>query len=377
MCKILVIASFTPSLLNFREPMLRSFQNLGYEVVTCSPSPDQDSLNRLSELSIKHISFPLQRAGQNPFADWKTFRSLTKIMKIEKPDHVFSYTVKPVVFGSMAAKATKVPHVHALITGLGTAFQGSGFKRSLLNLVVKRLYRFGLSGCKSVIFQNPDDRALFLENGLVSSEKVGLVNGSGVDLDHFKQAPFPDEPISFLLVARLIEEKGIRVYVEAARIVRRNFPDAVFRIVGYLDDHPGSISQMELDSWINDGIIEFCGRAEDVRPFLADSHVYCLPSYREGLPRSVIEAMAVGRPIITTDAPGCRETVVNNENGFLVKVKDASSLAEAMLSFCNQTSMAPVLGQKSRQIAENKFNVNVVNSEIIKIMGLVPQNISG
>jgi glycosyltransferase involved in cell wall biosynthesis len=350
--------------------MLRSFQNLGYEVVTCSPSPDQDSLNRLSELSIKHISFPLQRAGQNPFADWKTFRSLTKIMKHEKPDHVFSYTVKPVVFGSMAAKATKVPHVHALITGLGTAFQGSGFKRSLLNLVVKRLYRFGLSGCKSVIFQNPDDRALFLENGLVSSEKVGLVNGSGVDLDHFKQAPFPDEPISFLLVARLIEEKGIRVYVEAARIVRRNFPDAVFRIVGYLDDHPGSISQMELDSWINDGIIEFCGRAEDVRPFLADSHVYCLPSYREGLPRSVLESMSMGRSIITTDVPGCRETVINGENGFLVPAKNIPKLAEAMRAFCTNPALMTVMGNRSREIAENKFDVNQVNARIVQILGL-------
>jgi len=377
MSKILVIASFTPSLLNFREPMLRSFQNLGYEVVTCSPDPDQDSLNRLSKMNIKHISYPLQRAGQNPFADWKTIHSLTKIMRCEKPDHVFSYTVKPVVFGSIAARFAGVTHIHALITGLGTAFQGTGIKRNLLNLVVKKLYRIGLYGCESVTFQNQDDRELFFENGLVSLEKVGLVNGSGVDLDHFKQAPFPDEPISFLLVARLIEEKGIRVYVKAARIVKKDFPHAIFRIVGYLDDHPGSISQMELDSWVNSGVIEFCGRADDVRPFLADSHVYCLPSYREGLPRSVIEAMAAGRPIITTDAPGCRETVVDNENGFLVRVKDASSLAEAMLSFCNQTSMIPVLGRKSRQIAENKFDVNMVNSEIIKIMGLAPKNLSG
>ncbi len=187
MSKILVIASFTPSLLNFREPMLRSFQKLGHEVVTCSPNPDQDSLNRLSELNIKHISFPLQRAGQNPFADWKTIRSLTKIMKHEKPDHVFSYTVKPVVFGSIAARLAGVTHAHALITGLGTAFQGSGFKRSFLNLVVKGLYRIGLQRCESVTFQNPDDKELFLKNNLVSSEKVSLVNGSGVDLDYYKQ----------------------------------------------------------------------------------------------------------------------------------------------------------------------------------------------
>jgi len=378
MGKILVIASFTPSLLNFREPMLRAFQNLGYEVVACSPDPDQDSLNSLSELNIKHISYPLQRAGQNPFADWKTIQSLTKIMKYEKPNHVFSYTVKPVVFGSIAARLAGVSHIHALITGLGTAFQGSGFKRSFLNLVVKGLYRIGLYGCESATFQNPDDKELFLNNNLVGSEKASLVNGSGVDLDYFKQRPFPAGPISFLLVARLIEEKGVRVYAEAARIVKKDFPDAIFRIVGYLDDHPGSISQAELEGWVEEGIIEFSGRTNDVRPYLANCHVYCLPSYyREGVPRSILEALAVGRPVITTDAPGCRETVNNNENGFLVSVKDAPSFAQAMLYFCNQTSMIPVLGEKSRQIAENRFDVNVVNSDIIKIMGLNPKNISG
>jgi glycosyltransferase involved in cell wall biosynthesis len=328
-------------------------------------------------MNIKHISYPLQRAGQNPFADWKTIRSLTKIMKQEKPDHVFSYTVKPVVFGSIAARLAGVTHIHALITGLGTAFQGSGFKRSFLNLVVKGLYRIGLYGCESVTFQNPDDKELFLNNNLVSSEKVSIVNGSGVDLDYFKQRPFPAGPISFLLVARLIEEKGVRVYAEAARIVKKDFPDAVFRIVGYLDDHPGSISQTELEGWIEEGVIEFCGRADDVRTYLANCHVYCLPSYyREGVPRSILEALAVGRPVITTDAPGCRETVINNENGFLVPVKDVPSFAQAMLYFCNQTSMIPVLGEESRQIAEHRFDVNMVNSDIIKIMGLNPKNIS-
>ena len=371
MCKILVIASFTPSLLNFREPMLRSFQDVGYEVVTCSPNPDQDSLNRLSKLNIKHISYPLQRTGKNPFADWKTFRSLTKIMKHEKPDHVFSYTVKPVVFGGMAAKATKTPHIHALITGLGTAFQGSGFKRSFLNLVVKKLYRFGLSGCESVIFQNPDDKKLFIDIKLVDPQKTHLVNGSGVDLDYFKQAPFPDGPISFLLIARLIKEKGIRVYVEAARIVKREFPETTFRIVGFFDNHPESISESEMDSWVNDGIIEFCGRADDVRPFLTNTHVYCLPSYyREGLPRSVLEAMAIGRPVITTDAPGCRELVRKPDNGFLVPVKNVDAVANSMISFCKQPSLISEMGQNSRLIAEQRFDVHAINRVILNILGI-------
>lgn len=371
MSKILVIASFTPSLLNFRGPMLRAFQDLGHEVVTCSPDPDPASLAGLAALGVRHHSFPLQRAGLNPVADWRTLRAFRRILRRERPDHVLAYTVKPVVYGGLAAKWAGVPHVHALITGLGTAFQGSGLGRNLLNKLVSALYRTSLSACQNVLFQNPDDRDLFVGRGLVAAAKVTVVNGSGIDLDHFAHVPITATTPSFLLVARLIEEKGIRDYAEAARQVKADFPEAVFRLVGYIDDHPGAVGRDDLKAWQDAGILEYCGPTDDVRPFLAEASVYCLPSYyREGVPRSILEALAVGRPIITTDAPGCRETVLAGENGFLVPTRDPAALAGAMRRFCERPDLAEAMGARSRRLAEERFDVHKVNAAIVEAMGL-------
>ncbi|MFO7654400.1 MAG: glycosyltransferase family 4 protein [Candidatus Krumholzibacteriia bacterium] len=371
MARVLVVASYTPSLINFRGPLLRELKRRGHEVVACSPDPDDVSLAELAAMGIRLSTYPLDRAGFDLVADLRTSRALLAIMRSERPDHVLAYTVKPVVYGCLAARRARVPAIHALITGLGTAFQGRGLRRRALTVVVSALYRRALAGCTRIFFQNPDDRDLFVERRLVDPDRAVVVPGSGIDLDHFAPVPVAVQPPVFLMVTRLIAEKGVREYAEAAARVRSVHPDAVFRLVGYFEDHPGAISRRELDAWSEAGVIDYCGPATDVRPHLAAASVYCLPSYyREGVPRSVLEALAVGRPVITTDAPGCRETVRHGENGFLVPVRDAAALAAAMNRFCVEPQLVSRMGAASRRLAEERFDVHQVNDRMLAVMGL-------
>ena len=371
MSRILVIASFTPSLINFRGALLKLFCDLGHEVLTCSPDPDEETIHQLDDLGIRHIEFPLQRTGMNPKQDLRTLSALRRIIHKEQPDHVLAYTIKPVIYGCLAARKERVPHIHALITGLGTSFQGRGIKRRALSSLVSRLYRSALKGCSNVFFQNSDDLALFEARGLVDSTQVMLVNGSGIDLEHFSYAPVGDQPaLHFLLIARLIREKGVETYAEAARKVKARYPEAVFRIVGYFESHPAAIRKEQMASWTEQGILEFLGSRMDVREPLKEASIYCLPSYREGMPRTVLEALAIGRPIITTDAPGCRDTVIDGENGLLVPVRDADALAEAMSVFCRNPGKIKAMGARSRVLAESRFDVHKVNESLKAAMGL-------
>lgn len=238
-----------------------------------------------------------------------------------KPDLVLPYTIKPVVYGTLAAWATKVPHRFALITGLGYAFQEhNNTKYKLVNKIATQLYRVSLNKCQTVFFQNPDDEALFRQLKILKpSTPSFVVNGSGVDISEYTLADLPSQP-KFLLIARLLGDKGVREYAQAAKRIKEQFPLVSFDLVGRLDDNPDAIKQNEIDAWIKAGTINYLGELTDVRPAIAETSVYVLPSYREGTPRTVLEAMSMGRAIITTDAPGCRETVVDGDNGFLVPV---------------------------------------------------------
>src|SRR5690606_30161438 len=232
-------------------------------------------------------------------------------MRRLKPDFSLAYTIKPVIYGNVAAWLARVPARFALITGLGYAFQGEAGQRSWLKRIVQNLYGFALAKVTKVFFQNPDDEALFYDLGILdlSNPKTVVVNGSGIDVDSFTVAHFP-ETTQFLLIARLLGDKGIREYVAAANRVKQKYPEVCFGLVGWIDENPNAISEDELQRWIDSGAVHFYGRLSDVKPVIAQSSVYVLPSYREGTPRTVLEAMSMGRPIITTDAPGCRETVV-------------------------------------------------------------------
>jgi glycosyltransferase involved in cell wall biosynthesis len=264
-----------------------------------------------------------------------------------------------------------VPYRYALVTGLGFAFTAD--RRGIVTQVVAFLYRIALAGACLVFFQNPDDQRLFRRRGLLrASTPSVVVAGSGVDIAVYAATPpLTGSPV-FLMIGRLMGDKGVREYAQAARRVKRRVPAARFRLAGWIDSNPDAIAPEELDAWVADGTIEFLGRLADVRPAIAAATAYVLPSYREGTPRTVLEAMAMGRPIITTDAPGCRETVIDGENGFLVPVKSVDGLVAAMMKFIQDPMLAPRMGTRSREIAEEKFDVHKVNAVMLREMGIGP-----
>ncbi|WP_339855500.1 glycosyltransferase family 4 protein [Porticoccus hydrocarbonoclasticus] len=369
----LLIASFPGSLIQFRGPLIDALLEAGKDVHVAVPdlAPGGEVAVALANKGVRVHSIPLQRTGLNPIRDLRLLLSLVALMLRLRPRFVLSYTIKPVVYGSIAAWLVGVKHRFALVTGLGYAFTGTASgKRALLRRLIQRLYRFALKRTHRVFFQNPDDEALFREFQLLpETVPSSVVNGSGVDVAEYSVAPLPDKP-SFLLIARLLGDKGVREYAQAAQLVKAVYPEAVFRLVGWIDDNPDAITQREVDQWVDSGLLEFQGRLDDVRPAISDCSVYVLPSYREGTPRTVLEAMAMGRAVITTDAPGCRETVVDGDNGFLVPVKDVSALADAMMEMVATPGLAASMSERSRQVAEEKYDVHKVNAAMLEGMGI-------
>ena len=368
---ITVVAGQAASLVNFRLPLLKKLLSIGFEVHVCAPKifDDVSTSGILKENGIILHEVSFERAGINPFKDIKAAYDLYRTFVQIKPEVVLSYTIKPVIFGTVAATLAMVPKRIAMITGLGYAFtRKARGKRYLVRAVVCSLYRTALKKAHHIVFQNPDDLAEFRALGLVKpGARVSIVNGSGVDLDFFKPTIIP--PISprirFLLIARMLGDKGVREFVAAAKQIEIAYPNVRFELVGDCDDNPDSISFDTLSSWNTAKNITWHGAQSDVRPFLNACHIYVLPSYREGTPRSVLEAMAVGRPIITTDAPGCRETVTPGLNGFLVPPGDAGALKNAMQHFLDHPDLIQEMGKESLSIARLKYDVNIVNEQVL------------
>ncbi len=370
--RVVVVAGLARSLVNFRGPLLRAMVDAGHEVVACAPGRPEDVVAALAKMGVTYQEILLERTGTNPVSDMMTVYSLRNLFGQLRPDCALFYTIKPVIYGSIAAGYAGIPKVFSMITGLGYAFGDSSFKQRIVRVPVQALYRRALRRNEAVFFQNPDDKELFVKRRLVNDpENAVLINGSGVDIAYYRKAPPVTDKIIFLLIARLIRDKGIYEYVEAARQVKQHYPNVVFRLLGPFDSNPSAISQITIEQWHEEGVIEYLGRTKDVRPYIADCSVYVLPSYREGTPRTVLEAMAMGRPVITTDAPGCRETVIDGRNGYLVPVKDAGSLTEALEKFIVAPELIPNMGEESRKIAVKKYDVRKVNDTILRTMGLV------
>ncbi len=379
----LLIASYADSLINFRGSLIAALQAKGLTVHVAAPDLGKDSPQRteLQALGLQVHDIPLQRTGLNPIADLKALWSLVQLIRQINPQYMMAYTIKPVVYGLLAGMICRVPHRFALITGLGYAFQDDDSttaqnSRGWIKKIAQNLYRVALRGAELTFFQNPDDEALFRQLSILSAQAQTLVvNGSGVDIRQYDVAPLPsfgiDQPIVFLMIARLLGDKGTREYAEAAKIISARYPQHTrFDLVGWIDDNPNAIEQYELDQWISDGRLQFLGKLKDVRPAIAGCAVYVLPSYREGTPRTVLEAMAMGRAVITTDAAGCRETVTHEQNGYLVEVKSVDALVKAMEKLIQDPTLIVSMGQQSRQLAESKYDVNLVNSTMIKAMGI-------
>lgn len=374
MANIILLGSYAPSLINFRGSLLYSLVKEGHRVTACAPGVTDDIEYSLNEMGVSCRNVFIRRTGTNPFSDVYTILALKRLFVQEKTDVLLSYTIKPVIYGSLAAGLAHVPSIYSMITGLGYAFTSGSFKQNIVSNVAQLLYRSAIKKNKQVFFQNHDDRALFVKLGLVKSKtQTVIINGSGVDLECYQVTPLP-EKISFLLIARLINKKGIYEYVEAARIVHKRFPEIDFSLVGWIDSSPLAINKNDLRKWQQDDIIDYKGKLEDVRSAISNSAVYVLPSYREGTPRTVLEAMAMGRPIITTDVPGCRETVINKKNGYLVPPKDPIALAKAMERFILDPKLIYQMGRESRKIAVEKYDVQKVNKVIIDTMNLTNES---
>lgn len=358
--KLIVLATYSKSLMTFRLPLMRSFVARGWEVVAVGPDSEEEWGGRFGAFGIRYRSVFLQRTGLNPFADMRTRRELRRLFLEESPDRLFCSQAKAVVYGVPAAKDAGVAGVYALISGLGSVFRGHGLKNALVRMVLKRGYRRALALADGVFFQNDDDRDVFVGLGLVKPEKVSMIPGSGVDIVRFTPSPLPSGMV-FLMVARLLRDKGVLEYLQACRGLRAAYPSCRCLLVGPYDTNPSAIRPGDLAPYIEDGSVEYFGERDDVRPFLARSSVFVLPSYHEGTPMSVLEALSCGRAVITTDAPGCRETVVDGLNGFMIPTRDAASLRAAMERFVLAPGLAQKMGISSRGIAESRFASDIVN----------------
>lgn len=367
--KILILAATARSLINFRGDLILELLNSGFEVHCVAPDLDNEIALQLKSMGCMVFNVPLKRTNINPINDFKYFLTVLKICRAGNYSHVLSYTIKPVVYGMLASWFAGVKSRVSLITGLGFSFiPQPGFKARLSRAISRFMYRVGLHFSTAIIFQNPDDRATLIEQFAIPEEKTFRVFGSGINLALFPNKPLPVDPLCFLMIGRFLQSKGLHEYLEAARQIKLLNSNVIFLLVGWSDNNPASLSDTVINRYVQEGIIEILGKLEDVRPALARCHIYVLPSYREGTPRSTLEALATGRAIITTDAPGCRETVVEGENGFLVPIKSIEGLVHAMQRFIAEPSLIEKMATASRNLAENRFDVHKVNAEMLRII---------
>lgn len=368
----MVVGAQPEYLTNLRGPLIRELVAAGHRVTAVGAAEHASVREKLESWGAHYRVVPIQRAGLNPIADLRAIAGLYALFRRERPDVVFAYTVKPVVYGLPMAWLAGVRRRFAMIAGRGYAFmEGAEFKRRLARTLASAAYRIGLSATQAVAFQNEDDLALFRERKILpKSLKTIRIFGSGVDLDHYTASPPPEGPPTFLMIARLLRDKGVPEYAAAARIVRRTRADARFLLVGPYDHSPNGLKPAEVEGWVADGLIDYAGEADDVRPWLARAHVYVLPSkYGEGVPRSVLEALSTGRAVITTDAPGCRDTVVDG-SGYLVRPGDVDDLAAAMLRATEDPAGTAAMGKAGLELARRRFDVRAVNADLRTMMGL-------
>jgi glycosyltransferase involved in cell wall biosynthesis len=372
--RFVMIAGDAGTLTNFRGPLLKALLARGHEVHAAAPGLGTGSseADQLRAWGVRPHNVPMNRTGLSPLADLRSLIALIRLLKRLSPDAMMGYTIKPAIWGTIAAWIAGVPRRVALIPGLGLSFnEGDGAKQRLLMALVSAMYRTALRRAETVVFQNRDDLALFRDRSILDvGARTQVVDGSGVDLDHFTRAPLPDGPLHFVLVARMIASKGVREFAEAARQTRKRHPLVQFDLIGGLDSNPDSVTASELNAFQAEQVLTWHGQVSDVRPLMRAAHVVVLPSYyREGVPRSLLEALALGRLIITTDMPGCRETLDRECNGILIPPRDAGALARAMDRLVRASrGELLAMSEASYRLATERFDVRKVNQDMIAVI---------
>ncbi len=367
--RIIVLSCHTPSLFWFRMDMMIDFIRSGYEVYALGNDNEDVWKQQFTKHNIIYKQIKFHRNGLNPISDFISTIHLISLIKDIKPDKIFIYQAKTIIYGSIAAKVAGVYDVYSLVAGLGSIFRGNGFKNSVIRALLKVQYKIACCFNKAVFFQNDDDRREFVNNRIIAKNKTIIINGSGVNLEKFKPTALPDTP-AFLFIGRLIKDKGIIEYLEACKRIKEEYPQTRCLLVGPFDSNPTSLKPADLDQYIANHIVEYYGEQNDVRPFISQCSVFVLPSYYEGTPKTVLESMAMARAIITTDAPGCRETVINGVNGFLVNIKNIEDLVDKMKFCIINRDITKKMGEESLRIAIEKYDVTKVNHQIQKTMNI-------
>lgn len=373
---VVIIGTVASSFYGFRADLIRTLLKKGHQVYAFTSEYTVEDLKKIEKLGATPITYTLNRGGLNPLADIVATYRLSKKIKEINPDLVFSYFSKPVIFGTLAAKLAKAPRIIGMLEGLGYTFtdqpEGLSKKTQLIKRIQIFLYKIALPQLDQLVFLNPDDPKDLLEKYAIQVKKVEVLGGIGLNLEHYKYSTNFTSDISFIFIARLLAEKGIHDYIEAAKIVKEKYPLVKFIVLGAIDKEAlGSLKEEELASLVKTNIIEYPGHVSNVSEWIENSSVFVLPSYyREGVPRSTQEAMAIGRAIITTDVPGCRETVVDGVNGFLVPKWDPEALAEKMIYFIEHPEQVRLMGAESYKIAVEKFDAEKVNQRLVNILGL-------
>ena len=370
MAKVIIISHYTKSITNLRGDLIKEWIRQGHEVLALGPEEDEDEA--VENLGARYEKYPLDRTGNSIYKDFVTLKHLRKVIREEKPSVVFTYAAKPNIYGCLAGRLEKVPYIYAMINGAGYLFSENdkGSLHKMLKFFVKKLYKVAIKKNHAVFFQNLEDQQAFHNMGLLGNQTKSIrINGSGVNTERFSPREKEETGTSFLLIARLLWDKGIGEYMEAARNILKKYPEARFKILGPFDTNPQAVKEEDIQRWTEEGMLQYLGETNDVREYIKNCSVYVLPTfYKEGVPRSILEAMSMGKPIITTNTPGCRETVESNKNGILVKPGNAKDLQEAMEYFLQNPENIHEMGMNSRSLALEKFDVHKVNQQILEAM---------
>ncbi|MFZ7320769.1 glycosyltransferase family 4 protein [Comamonas jiangduensis] len=373
--KICLIGTVASSTLNFRKTFIELLVQEGHQVFVFATDYSEKTSAAIAALGAEPISYQLNRGGLNPFADIKSTIQLKNKIKAIAPDIVFSYFAKPVIFGTLAAKLAKVPRIVGMLEGLGYTFtpnppnHGVAFKKNIIKFIQVQLYRIAFNYLDRLIFLNSDDPHDLIDKYKIKVTDIKILGAIGVNLEKFTYTPPSIDPIRFLFIGRLLAEKGIHEYISAARLVKKKYPDVEFIVLGGLDEeNPSGLSLIELEELLQDKLIIYPGHVSNVQEWIKKSSIFVLPSYREGIPCSTQEAMACGRAIITTNTPGCKETVKHGINGHLIPLKNAESLSESMIYFIENKHKISEMGEISLLIAKENFCEKKQSEKLYKLI---------